>query len=52
MCWDEIIKSVKWIIMKSNTKIENIDWFEVIKYLAIMMTNEEIDVKGWQQAVS
>ena len=41
MSWDEIIESVKWIIMKSDMKIENVDWFEVGKYLAIMMTKEE-----------
>ena len=51
MSWEEIIKSVKWIIMRSDMKIENVDWFEVGKYLAVMMTKEEIVEEGLQHVV-
>ena len=51
MSWEEIIKSVKWIIMRSDMKIENVDWFEAGKYLAVMMTKEEIVEEGLQHVV-
>ena len=37
MSWTEIVKSVKWLILISNMSVENVNWFEVGKYLAVMM---------------
>ena len=51
MSWQEIAKSVKWMIMNSDMNIENINWFEVGKYLAVMMTNEEITEEGLESVI-
>ena len=51
MSWEEIIKSVKWLIMKSNMIIENVNWSEVGKYLAVAMTAEEITAEGLQHVI-
>jgi hypothetical protein len=42
MSWEEIVNSVKWLILNSDMNIDNVNWFEVGKYLAVMMTSEEI----------
>ena len=38
MSWNEIVKSVKWMILNSIMQIDNVDWFEVGKYLAVVMS--------------
>ena len=40
------IQAVNWMILKSNMKVENVDWFEVGKYLAVVMSAEEITQEG------
>ena len=49
--WDEIIKSVKWIILKSKMVIEDVNWMEVGKYLAVMMAKEEINEEGLSHVI-
>ena len=51
MTWDESVKSVKWMIMKSNMIFEDVNWLEVGKYLAVMMTKEEIAAEGLEHVI-
>ena len=46
MSWEEIIIAVKEMILTSTMDIRNVDRAEVGKYLAVMMTQEEIDQEG------
>ena len=46
MSWDIIVKSVKWLIVNTDMIVENVNWFEVGKYLAVVMTPEEIANEG------
>ena len=46
MSWNEIVKSVKWMILNSIMQIDNVDWFEVGKYLAVVMSADEISEEG------
>lgn len=46
MSWEEIVKSVKWLILNTDMNVESVDWFEVGKYLAVMMTPEEVTAEG------
>ena len=46
MSWAEIVKSAKWVILNTNMNIENVNWFEVGKYLVIMMSPDEIAAEG------
>jgi hypothetical protein len=51
MSWEEITKSVKWLILNSDMDIENVNWVEVGKYLAVMMTPEEIAEEGLDNVI-
>ena len=51
MSWEEIVKSVKWMILNSDMNVENVNWFEVGKYLAVMMTPEEIIEEGLENVI-
>ena len=51
MSWEEIVKSVKWLIVNSDMNVENVNWFEVGKYLAVMMTPEEIAEEGLDNVI-
>ena len=51
MSWSEIVKSVKWLIVNSEMSVENVNWFEVGKYLAVMMTPEEILEEGLENVI-
>ena len=51
MSWVEIVKSVKWLIVNSDMCVENVNWFEVGKYLAVMMTPEEINEEGLEMVI-
>ena len=51
MSWDEIVKSVKWIILKSDMQVEDVNWLEVGKYLAVMMNKEEIVEEGLEYVI-
>ena len=31
MSWEEIVKSVKWMILNSDMSVENVNWVEVGK---------------------
>ena len=42
MEWDEVRKSVRDIVENSELKIESIDWKELGKYLAIILSEEQI----------
>ena len=46
MSWEEIVKSIKWLILNTDMIVENVNWSEVGKYLAVMMTPEEITEEG------
>ena len=51
MEWNEIITSVREMIEGSDMEIENVEWSEVGKYLAVVMPREEIDREGWQHVI-
>ena len=51
MGWVEIVTSVKWLIMNSDMNVENVNWYEVGKYLAVMMTPEEILEEGLENVI-
>jgi hypothetical protein len=51
MSWKEIIKAVKELIMGSDMDIENVDWVEVGKYLAIMIPTQEIEEEGLRTVI-
>ena len=51
MSWSAIVKSVKWLIVNSEMVVENVNWFEVGKYLAVMMTPEEILEEGLDNVI-
>ena len=51
MSWVEIVKSVKWLIVNSDMRVENVNWFEVGKYLAVMMSPEEIREEGLENVI-
>ena len=42
---------MKWLILNSDMNVENVNWFEVGKYLAVMMTREEIIEVGLDNVV-
>ena len=46
MDWHEIVESIKWMILESKMEINNVDWFEVGKYLAVVLSPEEIIDEG------
>ena len=46
MKWEEIIKSVKEMILKSPMVIDNVDWVAVARYIAVHVSQEEIDAEG------
>ena len=46
MEWDAIVAAVKEMILKSKMKIENVDWREVAKYIAVEIPAEEIEKEG------
>ena len=43
MEWSEITKSIKELIENSQTEIEQVDFMEVGKYLAVTMTKKDIE---------
>ena len=51
MSWEEIVKSVKWMILNSDMSVENVNWVEFGKYLAVMMTHEEIIEEGLKNVI-
>ena len=51
MQWKEIIRTVREMIESSNMVIKNVNWHELGKYLAVMMTEEEIETEGLRNAV-
>ena len=51
MSWEEIVKSVKWLIISSDMVITNVDWYEVGKYLAVMMSPAEIREEGLEHVI-
>ena len=46
MSWSEIVKAVQEMILNSKMEIQNVDWSEVGKYFAVMMTKDEIEQDG------
>ena len=46
MKWSKIIKAVMELIENSKMKIENVNWREISKYIAVMFTPEEIEGEG------
>ena len=43
--WDEIVHSVKVMMNNSKMVIDDVDWREVSKYVAVMVPREEIDTE-------
>ena len=46
-----MIKAVKELIMGSDMDIENTDWVEVVKYLAVMMTRQYIEEESLRTVI-
>ena len=46
MKWREIVESVRELVEKSDLKVENVNWREATKYIAVMYTPEEIEEEG------
>ena len=46
MSWDGVVMATMEMIQNSDMVIQNVDWHEVGKYLAVMMTKEEIQEEG------
>ena len=46
MKWAAIMKAVREMIEMSEMEIDNVDWQEVGKYLAVMLSEEEIETEG------
>ena len=46
MEWDDIVTAVKDMIMNSDMNIENVNWTEVGKYVAVMFPEDVIDQEG------
>ena len=38
--------AAKWLVNKSGVSVENVDWTQVTRYVAINMTPEDIDKEG------
>ena len=51
MEWEEIIVSVREMIENSEEVIENADYFEIGKYLAVTLSKEEIDNEKLQHVI-
>ena len=46
MRWADIVKAVREMIVNSDMEIENVDWREVAKYIAVMVPPDEIEKEG------
>ena len=46
MRWLEILKAVREMIKSSDMFLDNANWHEIGKYLAVMMSEEEIREEG------
>ena len=51
MEWEDIIVSVREMIEGSEMEIDNVDWKEVGKYLAVSMTREDIEREGLRKVI-
>ena len=51
MEWNEIVKAVREMIETCEEQIEDVDWDEVGRYLAITMTKEEVEKEGLQKVI-
>ena len=51
MEWNEIEKSVREMVENSERDIENVNWIEVGKYLAVIMSEEEIEREGLRRVI-
>ena len=51
MRWDLITRAVKKMITKSELEVKNVDYHEVGKFLAIMMSEDEIMSEGLQHVI-
>ena len=48
MSWCEI---VKWLILNTDMIVENVNWVEVGKYLAVVLSHEEIIAEGLENVI-
>ena len=51
MQWDDIVVAVKEMIEKSELEIDNLDWREVGKYIAVMVPEEIIEKEGLMHVI-
>ena len=51
MEWDEIDKAIRELIETSQEQVKGIDWYELGKYLAVMMSEEEIKKERIKTAI-
>ena len=51
MEWKEIVMAVREMVESSEKQIEDVDWFEVGKYLAVALTPEEIVREGLERQI-
>ena len=51
MDWDDIVVAVKEMIMDSDMVIESVNWREISKYIAVMVSQEEIIKEGLEKVI-
>ena len=51
MEWDEIVVAVKEMIENSDKTVENVDWHEIGKYIAVTMSEESIKKEGLEHVI-
>ena len=51
MSWKDIVIAVREMILNSELEMKNVDWHQVGKYLAVMMSKDEIQQEGLQHVI-
>ena len=51
MEWKEIVNAVREMIENSEKEVENVDWTELGKYLAVTMSDEQIEKEGLRKVI-
>jgi hypothetical protein len=51
MEWNEIGRAVREMVEHSEKQIEDVDWTELSRYLAVTMTKDEIEKEGLQKVI-
>ena len=51
MTWKAIVQAVKEMIKNSDLVIDDVDWLEVAKYIAVMVPKEEIEAERLERVI-